>query len=120
MVYIIHNDRYVAAVTDSMKQLCEWIRKCEIPGDLRITSVAYGFPFIAFECNEKIKGFVLPNEKFTFFPGDYPQKAPEGFDHYKKAAKRHTIFIFDKPWQGEPDWSDAMGLLHHEHFGEDE
>lgn len=119
MVYAVYNEKYIAAITDSLKQLSEWVRECDIPEGMKVETLNYGFPLVVFECNDFPRESI-PVSKYTFFPGDYPEKNPAGFGCYRSSSPKHTIFTFDKPWQGQPNWSDYMGILSHEHFGQEE
>ena len=109
MIYVIGNDKYIAAITNSAKQLSEWCAEHPIPEGMKIyTEVNYNFPLLILE-----------------FEGEEPEahRYDKGIWKSGIAAARvhesHTIYKLKKPWKGQKDWSDYMGDLDHRHFGED-
>lgn len=120
MIHVILCDQYIAAVTDSNAQLSDWIRMTPLPEHLRIESRNYTYPFVALESNEdNWRGLMLCG-KFSLFPGDYPETNAKGFQCFKDASPHHTIYTFTQNWQGTAMWGDMMGMLSHEHFGEED
>lgn len=119
MIQVVYNKHFIAAVTDSMEQFSRWVKEHPIPEGMTVENLNFSYPFLAIECNEDEPKFAN-DAKFVFLPGDYPITSPEGFRAFKNMSPRHTIFKLEENWQGQPNWSDYMGVLDHEHFGEDE
>jgi len=102
MIYVIHNSKYVAAVTNSAKKLTEWLRETELPKDMKIVTLDKQFPL-----------YMVENDMgFHFYSGDDETKQVA---HYAKTT-HGTLYTVPDCWRGTAGFGDYMGVLDHTHF----